>query len=87
VKFFRKKANGEPYGYLSSLPQSLGEHSGRLLFAINAGMYHPDYRPVGLYIENGRELAKKAKTYQAISRTQCGVGPEDFPIRVSRIAE
>ncbi len=53
----------------------------------NAGMYHPDYRPVGLYIENGRELAKKAKTRQAISRTQCGVGPEDFPITVSRIAK
>ena len=74
VKFFRKKATREPYGYLSSLPQSLGEHPGRLLFAINAGMYHPDYRPVGLYIENGRELAKKAKTHQAISRTHCVEG-------------
>jgi uncharacterized protein YigE (DUF2233 family) len=58
VKLFWKRADGEPYGYLSSLPQSLGGHAGRLLFATNAGMYHPDYRPVGLYIENGRELVR-----------------------------
>ncbi len=24
---------------------------------MNGGMYHPDRRPVGLYVENGRELA------------------------------
>ncbi len=58
VKFFWKRAGGEPYGYLASLPQSLGERRGRLLFATNAGMYHPDYRPVGLYVENGRELVR-----------------------------
>jgi len=40
------------------LPTSLGDHSGRLLFATNAGMYHPDYKPVGLYVENGRELVQ-----------------------------
>ncbi len=48
------RADGQPYGYLPSSPRSLGEHSGRPLFATNAGMYHPDDRPVGLYIENGR---------------------------------
>jgi uncharacterized protein YigE (DUF2233 family) len=58
VKFFWKKSDGQPYGYLSSLPQSLGDRSELLLFAINAGMYHPDYRPVGLYVENGRELVR-----------------------------
>ena len=58
VKFFWKRPNGQPYGYLSSLPQSLGNRSGPLLFATNAGMYHPHYRPVGLYVENGRELVR-----------------------------
>ena len=48
------RADGQPYGYLPSSPRSLDEHSGRPLFATNAGMYHPDDRPVGLYIENGR---------------------------------
>ena len=28
----------------------------RLEFAMNAGMYHPDYAPVGLYIENRKQL-------------------------------
>src|SRR6266852_5983176 len=58
VNFFWKRADGHPYGYLSSLPHELGNRSGRLLFATNAGMYNPDYRPVGLYVENGRELVR-----------------------------
>lgn len=28
----------------------------QLIFAMNAGMFHPDYLPVGLYTEQGREL-------------------------------
>src|SRR5205823_13311684 len=58
VKLFWGRAEGEPYGYLSSLAPSLGGHAGRLLFATIAGMYHPDYRPVGLYIENGKQLVR-----------------------------
>ena len=58
VKFFWNRADGHPYGYLASLPHALGNRSGRLRFAMNAGMYNPDYRPVGLYIENGRELVR-----------------------------
>jgi len=54
VKLFWRKPDGEPYGYLAALPRA--QRSGRLLFAMNAGMYAPDYRPVGLYVENGREL-------------------------------
>ena len=70
VKFFWKRPDGQPYGYLSSLPQSLGKHSS-LLFATNAGMYDPDYRPVGLYIENGRELV----------RANTKAGPGNFHMR------
>jgi uncharacterized protein YigE (DUF2233 family) len=58
VRFFWRRADGQPYGYLSALPRSLSQHRDRLLFATNAGMYDPDYRPVGLYIENGRELVR-----------------------------
>ena len=28
-----------------------------MLFGLNAGMYHPNLDPVGLYVERGRELA------------------------------
>jgi uncharacterized protein YigE (DUF2233 family) len=56
VKLFWKKPDGQPYEYLSSLPRVLANHSRRLLFATNGGMYHPDNSPVGLYVEAGREL-------------------------------
>jgi uncharacterized protein YigE (DUF2233 family) len=56
VRLFWKEPDGHPYEYLSSLPQALGNHSGRLLFATNGGMYRPDNSPVGLYVEDGREL-------------------------------
>jgi uncharacterized protein YigE (DUF2233 family) len=56
VKLFWKKPDGRPYQYLSSLPRALGVRSRRLLFATNGGMYHPDNSPVGLYVEDGREL-------------------------------
>jgi uncharacterized protein YigE (DUF2233 family) len=58
VKLFWKKPDGHPYEYLSSLPRALGNHSRRLLFATNGGMYHPDNSPVGLYVEAGRELVR-----------------------------
>ncbi len=38
------------FGAVNSL---LGEKGEALTFAMNAGMYHPDRRPVGLYIEDG----------------------------------
>jgi uncharacterized protein YigE (DUF2233 family) len=71
VRLFWKKPNGHPYGYLSSLPQTLGNHSRRLLFATNGGMYHPDNSPVGLYIEEGRELV----------RANTSAGPGNFHMR------
>jgi len=56
IKLFWRRPDGQAYGYLASLPNAFGGRSGRLLWAANAGMYHPDYRPVGLYVENGREV-------------------------------
>jgi uncharacterized protein YigE (DUF2233 family) len=76
VKLFWRKPDGEPYGYLSALPASLGSRAGaKLLFATNAGMFHPDYRPVGLYVENGREFA----------RANTKAGPGNFHMRPNGI--
>jgi uncharacterized protein YigE (DUF2233 family) len=59
VKLFWKGADGQPYG---SFDRLLGSAGGLgLVFAMNAGMYHEDLSPVGLYVENGREL-KAAST-------------------------
>src|SRR5262245_3636846 len=57
LKLFLKSSDGSLYGSFSRLTQS----QPGLLFAMNAGMYHDDRSPVGLYVENGNEL-KAANT-------------------------
>ena len=56
VRLYWKRSDGTPYAYLSSLPRALEREAGRLLFATNAGMFDPALKPVGLYVEQGREL-------------------------------
>src|SRR5215831_500186 len=55
VRLYWKRSDGIPYAYLSSLPRTLEHEAGRLLFATNAGMFDPALKPVGLYVEQGRE--------------------------------
>jgi uncharacterized protein YigE (DUF2233 family) len=57
IRFFWRRPDGAPYTYLSALPRT-DKKGGQLAFALNGGMFHPDYRPVGLYIEEGRELVR-----------------------------
>ncbi len=57
IRLFWQRPDGAPYSYLSALPKTDG-NGGRLAFALNGGMFDPDYRPVGLYIEEGRELVR-----------------------------
>lgn len=56
VRLYWKRPSGAPYGFLRALPPSLLPGSGRLLFASNAGMFDPSFKPAGLYIEEGRQL-------------------------------
>jgi len=56
IRLYWKRSDGTPYAYLSALPRSLEGEPGRLLFATNAGMFDPALKPVGLYVEQGREL-------------------------------
>lgn len=53
VRLFWLGADGLPYSSLSSLAEKQG---AALRFAMNAGMYDKGQAPVGLYIEDGREL-------------------------------
>src|SRR5690349_14349800 len=47
-----------PFGSIGGFVGQLkAAEKSRLLFAMNAGMYEPDLRPVGLLIAHGRELA------------------------------
>jgi uncharacterized protein YigE (DUF2233 family) len=56
VRLYWKRSDGTPYAYLSALPRALEGDAGRLLFATNGGMFDPALKPVGLYVEQGREL-------------------------------
>ncbi len=56
LRLFWKNANGEPYRYFSSVADVVRSRGQTLEFAVNAGMYLPDFSPLGLYVENGREL-------------------------------
>lgn len=49
---------GTPYGTFSNLADALQSQGDRLGLAMNAGMFHPDRSAVGLYVEDGKELAK-----------------------------
>ncbi len=57
IRIFWRRPDGAPYAYLRALPAA-DEKGGRLAFALNGGMFRPDYSPVGLYIEEGRELVR-----------------------------
>lgn len=61
LQLFLKDSKGNLYQSFSAINQHLraqqsGTHRRPLIFAMNAGMFHPGYLPVGLYIEQGREL-------------------------------
>ena len=52
LRLFLNRADGTPYGSFAAIEEALG---APLSFAMNAGMYHEDRRPVGLYVEDGAE--------------------------------
>jgi uncharacterized protein YigE (DUF2233 family) len=54
VRLFLRDADGEVYGTFSRLEAALPEGQ-TLVLAMNAGMFHEDLRPVGLYVEDGAE--------------------------------
>ncbi|MHA7875335.1 phosphodiester glycosidase family protein [Roseivivax sp.] len=58
LRLFLYAEDGKPYAQFGRLDQALGAEEGRLAFAMNGGMYHPDRAPVGHYIEEGEELQR-----------------------------
>jgi len=56
LKLFWQKADGKPYRWLGTLADAVKTDGKALVFAMNAGMYGTDYTPMGLYIEDGKQL-------------------------------
>jgi uncharacterized protein YigE (DUF2233 family) len=46
---------GEPYGSFSALQAGLASQGKSLTFAMNAGMYDDNLKPIGLYVEEGKQ--------------------------------
>ncbi len=55
LRLFLNDEDGVVHGSFARIEAMLDTRGEALVFAMNAGMYHPDRRPVGLYIENGEE--------------------------------
>lgn len=53
LRLWLRGPDGAVLGGFAQVEDMLAPQGLRLVFAMNAGMYHPDRRPVGLYIEDG----------------------------------
>jgi uncharacterized protein YigE (DUF2233 family) len=56
LRIYWRDDDGKPYRTFAALAADLEGKGKSLRFAMNGGMYQDDLRPVGLYVENGREL-------------------------------
>ncbi len=56
LDLFWRDVAGRPYRQFSALRDALEIQGKNLVFAVNAGMYRPDFSPVGLFVTEGLEL-------------------------------
>ena len=57
VELHHGRSNGQPFGSIAKFDAAMTAAQRPVLIAMNAGMYHQDLSPVGLYVEDGRELS------------------------------
>jgi uncharacterized protein YigE (DUF2233 family) len=57
VQLFLNDEAGQPFHGFSRLAAWLQARRQRLVFGVNAGMYHPDFTPVGLLVQDGKQVA------------------------------
>ncbi|WP_374582031.1 phosphodiester glycosidase family protein [Pseudoduganella sp.] len=53
LQLFLKDPQGHPYKRLHHVAADVAKRGKQLTFAMNAGMYHADFSPVGLYVADG----------------------------------
>ncbi len=58
LRLFNLNAESEPIASFSALDRALAAENKKLTFAMNAGMFDQNLKPIGLYVESGK-LAKK----------------------------
>jgi len=57
LELFLNETPGKAYAHFTTIESALAAKGQTLAFAMNAGMYHQDRSPVGLYIQDGEILA------------------------------
>jgi len=68
IALFLYDDNDQPYGQFVNLVDDLSSKGTKVIFAMNAGMFHSDLRPVGHYVEH----------YQEEMRVVSNAGPGNF---------
>lgn len=58
IGVFLRDESGNTLGSFDRVNALLASRKRKLAFAMNAGMYHEDRSPVGLYVEDGKTLKK-----------------------------
>jgi uncharacterized protein YigE (DUF2233 family) len=58
LALYNLDAQGRPYATFAALDAAVKAQGHELAFAMNAGMFGEDLRPVGLYVEQGRQFKK-----------------------------
>ena len=79
LRLFWKGAEEEPYRSFTRLTSQLDKKGEKLVFGMNAGMYHEDASPVGLYVEDGEEMKAAKADWQFVDlggAVHCFTQPE-----------
>ncbi len=58
LELFLRDPKGAYFNRFGNLQAALATENRRLVFAVNAGMFHPGFKPVGLFISAGRMVEK-----------------------------
>lgn len=92
VRLFLNDGAGAVYGSFARIDAALAQGGAHLVFAMNAGMYHPDRSPVGLYIEGGEASARLVTregpgNFGLLPNGVFCIGAEGFSILESRAYE
>lgn len=58
IETFNLNRDGAPFGFFDALAEELAVDNKKLAFAMNAGMFDRELRPIGLYIEDAVQSKK-----------------------------
>lgn len=56
IQLYQKDEQGKDFRNIGNLLTWVQQQNKTLEFAMNGGMFHPDFSPVGLFVQNGKEI-------------------------------